>query len=250
MNPNCEECGGFGMVPLRVGDVVRPPAFTRCSCVLREDILYNAEQVMPGLLSALPVKRSPLSNKTTQDVWVTAPERWFSSHLRHVAIRQSPIWVGRVVSDADLMTSWLATIALKGVDILDADSFGVSTKFLTLPDLVVPSDLLVIRMGVKAARNSACAEVLVEAINLRKSLKKPTWVWDQPEHPLAPGHLFWGGDVGSVLASFQPVRVGLVEENLNVSLGVGLGGEVRVNPEPQVGTTPVTQPRRSLRGPR
>ncbi len=248
MNPNCLECGGFGMVPLRAGDVEKPPAFARCSCVLKEDIMANASQVMPGLLTALPVKRSPLTNKTNQNTWITAPERWFSSHLRHVSIRQTPVWSGRVVSDADLITSWLANIALKGMDVLDADSYGVSTQFITVPDLVIPPDLLVIRMGVKAARNSACAEVMVEAINLRKHEKKPTWIWDQPEHPLAPGHLFWSGDVGQALSGFQMVRVGLVEENVAVNYADVPSPETEKVSEGTADIVTRTPTRKTLRG--
>lgn len=253
MNPNCPECKGFGMIPLREGDVDRPPAFTRCTCVIREDILANASQVMPGLLTALPVKRSPLVGKTVNNVWITAPERWFSSHLRHVAIRQSPVWVGRVVSDAELVTSWLATVALKGAEIFDADAFGVSTKFLTITDLVTPPDLVVVRMGIKVARNSACAEVLAEAVNLRKHEKKPTWIWDQPDNPLAPGHLFWSGEVSQVLSGFQTIRVGVTEQNLPVSFDT----ELKPSPIPREEETvsegtpaaPAKAPRKTLRGP-
>ena len=81
----------------------------------------------------------------------------------------------------------------------------VSTKYLTIPDLVDPPDLLIIRMGVKVARNEAASEVLSEALNLRIHAGKPTWVWDEPLHPLNSGHLFWSKAVAQSLKGFEKV---------------------------------------------
>jgi hypothetical protein len=201
---DCPDCEGSGMVRVGEPDGL-PPKYKRCECVLREDLLANADRVMPGLSVAPPVSRSPLADKWKSNLMIHAPERWFRSHLRHVAIRRPPIWAGRVVSDADLVTSWLASVALKGDVILDPDSHGVSTQYITLADLVVPPDLLVIRMGVKVARNVAANEVLAEAIMLRKHLQKPTWVWALPDFPLAPGHLFWSDEVGRVMSDFLQI---------------------------------------------
>lgn len=201
---DCPLCEGVGF--LRACDPDgHPPKFKRCECILREDLLANAERVMPGLSLAPPVARSRLADLWKANVILHAPERWFRAHLRHVAIRRPPIWSGRVISDADLITSWLASVALKGGTILDPDSYGVSTQFLTLADLVIPPDLLIIRMGVKAARNVAASEVLCEALMLRIHDSKPTWVWAVPDLPLGPGHLFWSDELGRVLATFKPV---------------------------------------------
>ena len=186
-------------------DGTHPPSMTRCDCVLREDLLANAERVMPGLSTAPSVTRSSLAEAWSKNIWVTANSQWFSAHLRHVAVRRPPVWAGRVVSDADLVTSWLASTALKGIEILDADAYEASIKYLTLTDLATPPDLLIIRMGVKVARNVACSEVLAEAINMRLHLKRPTWIWDQPDRPLMEGHLFWSSDVDFSLATFQRV---------------------------------------------
>lgn len=201
---DCPLCEGVGF--LRACDPDgHPPKFKRCECVLREDLLANAERVMPGLSLAPPVARSTLADLWKSNVMIHAPERWFRTHLRHVAIRRPPIWSGRVISDADLITSWLASVALKGGTILDPDSYGVSTQFLTLADLVIPPDLLIIRMGVKVARNVAAPEVLCEAIMLRVHDDKPTWIWALPDLPLGPGHLFWSDDVGRALSVFKHI---------------------------------------------
>ena len=153
---------------------------------------------MKGLSKAPPIKKTPLLDGLEKNLRITAgPE--FLAHLRHVAIRQPTNWSFKVISDAELVTAWLASIALKGQDILDADAYKVSTEFLTVPDLVVPPDLVIIRMGIKVARNAAASEVLAEALNTRFHEDKPTWVWEEPNNPIGPGHLFWSDHVGLTL---------------------------------------------------
>lgn len=201
---DCLQCKGTGMVR-RESEPPHPPQFVRCPCVLRRDILANVDRGMNGLSRAPRVKSSPLLGQHSKNVWVTAGSD-FLAHLRHVAVRQPSTWLLRVTSDAELVTAWLASVALNGQDILDPDAYMVSTKHLTVTDLVTPPDLLVIRMGVKVARNQAAAEVLAEALNERMHSGKPTWVWDEPHHPLNAGHLFWSDEVASALRGFTHFR--------------------------------------------
>jgi hypothetical protein len=175
-------------------------------CVLHEDIVQNVERGMKGLSEARIVKESPLYEKHEKNLLVTAPSRWVRRHLRHVAVRRPPTWFFKVVSDADLVTAWLSSTAIKGIDIFDADAFAVSTEYLSIPDLVVPPDLLVIRMGIKAARNSASPEVLAETLNIRRHKDLPTWIWDDPSHPLGPGHMFWSDAVEGALAGYDQIK--------------------------------------------
>ena len=200
---DCPQCKGTGMVR-RESEPPHPPQYVRCSCVLRRDIIANVERGMAGLSKAPRVKSSPLHGLHDENVRITEGGV-FLSHLRHVAVRQPATWMLRVTSDAELVTAWLASVALKGQDIIDPDAYTVSTKHLTVTDLVTPPDLLVIRMGVKVARNQAASEVLAEALNERFHAGKPTWVWDEPHHPLNPGHLFWSDAVGRILKGFKQV---------------------------------------------
>ncbi len=182
-----------------------PPTFSRCSCAIKGDILANVEKGLKGLSAAPVVKSSPLVDRQDSSLWITAGDE-FLAHLRHIAIRQPASWSFRVVSDAELVTAWLATVALKGDDIIDADAHLVSTRYLTIPDLVVPPDLIIIRMGVKVARNVASPEVLAEALNIRYHEDKPTWVWDEPHHPLGMEHLFWSDTVSRILKPWERLR--------------------------------------------
>lgn len=143
---------------------------------------------MNGLSKAAKVKTTPLLKLVEENVWVTAHEGWFKAHLRHVAVRSPPSWGFSVVTDAELMTAWLATVALKGAEIIDTDTRQHvemrSLRYLTLTDIAVPPALLIIRLGVKTARNEAMPEVLDETIRMRLHEHQPTWIWDQPDAPL------------------------------------------------------------------
>jgi hypothetical protein len=176
-----------------------------CSCVLLRELRANMERAMPGLSSASVVEGSPLLDKERGNLIVTAHDEWFRAHLRHVVVRNPPTWFARVCSDADLVTAWLATASLQGNQVLDPDANAVSLTHATIADLVTPPDLLIVRMGIKAARNAACSEVLVEALNLRLHADKPTWVWDTPTQRLVPGHLFHSEAVDGVLRRWERV---------------------------------------------
>lgn len=232
-DPNCSQCHGDGVVPLPkdpTKDIRQPPAYRRCKCVLHKDILANVERGMKGLSSAKPVRKSPLMEKVDKSVWVTASQDWFKAHLRHVAIRQPPTWFFKVVSDADLMTAWLASVALDGKEILDPDATKVSLEHLTLVDLIVPPQLLIIRTGVKTARNVATPEVLVETLSQREHLGLPTWVWDQPTWELHDTRAY-SDDVGRYLASWDHMKV--------------MGHDPAAVPQTKGGYTEMTLPGRS-----
>lgn len=204
----CPECGGRGVLPVERPETptshkwIHPPAYRRCRCLLRRDIVANVERGMRGLMKAPPVKTSPLIKHFEHDLWITANKAWFMAHMRHVGIRQPPTWFFKVVTDADLMTAWLASVALKGQAILDPDAAKVSLTHLTLVDLVQPPQLLIIRLGVKQARNVASPEVLLEAIREREHLLQPTWVWDTEEERLAEGHVCYSPYVVEALSTW------------------------------------------------
>lgn len=190
----CNVCGDTGFTVVEDGSN-GPPTTQVCMCVLRRQLVANLERGMRNLSHAAPLskgERSPLTPHVKADLRVTASPSWFASHLRHTAARQSADWGFRVVTDAELMQAWLATAALQGTEILDADvreAAPVSLRKLTLVDIAEPPELLVIRLGVKAARNAAMPEVLYEALLIRNHVGRPTWVWDQPDAPFDQSHL-------------------------------------------------------------
>jgi hypothetical protein len=203
---DCKVCMGEGSY--MIGQDDGPPAYQLCRCTLEAAILANAERGMRGLSTAPKVPKSPLFQRDFSDLWVTAEKVTFAAHLRHVAIRKPPSWGFKVVSDAQLMTAWLATASLKGDGIWDADARKVSLTHATLVDLVDPPELLVVALGIKAARNEAMPEVLLEALTHRAHLGKPTWLWDQPHHRLDGGdHLAFNEYVKAFLHDWERIKI-------------------------------------------
>lgn len=203
-NPKCKVCKGVGKVRVKMNNA--PPKEKLCDCTIASRLLKNADNGWYGCSSAPKVVESPLSDLTDDNVWVTGDMEWMKAHVRHIAIRKPLSWRFKVITDKELMASWLATAALAGVDILDKEAFEVTTAKLSIEDLVQPYDLVIFRLGVKAARNSAMPEVLLEALALREHLEKATWVWDQPHRPLVEGHRCWSMNVQVELDSWTRVR--------------------------------------------
>ena len=215
--PPCQLCSGRGRLFLEEGPA--GPITRRCDCVLMEDILSSVERGWPGLLrTGVPLSEaSPLKDHLTKPLYIRAVLQTFKNHLRHVALREGPDWNFKVITDADLMVAWLANVSLSGANILDPDIKRPSLDSLTLLDLVVPPDLLVIRLGVKSARNVAMSEVFLEALMHREHEGLPTWIVDQPTKPLQEGHLCWSSEVQSYLNSWEKLKLKGTTEELEVS---------------------------------
>lgn len=211
-NPNCKECHGRGVVvaPPRPGSVIAGGRTVPCECVIKRDILFNVERGWRGLSSASVIPTSPLVGLESTNLRVTGSQKSIREHLRHVAVRRGPRWMFNVVSDSDLMDSWLARI--EDQDVIDADvgqlrRQPVTSKYGALVDLVEPPELLIIIVGVKAARNSAMPEVMAEALKHRAHLNKITWIVDQPEYLLATGHISYSDMVGAIISLWKKVSL-------------------------------------------
>lgn len=202
--PNCPQCLGRGVVnaPPKPGRVIVGGRTIPCGCILERDILANVERGWRGLTQATPIASSPLKGHEDKNLRITAGHKTIREHLRHIAVRQGPKWAFNVVSDADLMDSWLARVDDK--DIIDGDveqmrRQPVTSKYGALVDLVEPPDLLIMIMGVKAARNSAMPEVVLEALQHRAHKNKATWIVDQPEYRLVGGHISHSGHIAALI---------------------------------------------------
>jgi len=210
-NPDCKDCLGRGVVPSKVKSAIYVGERTQpCMCVLARDILANVERGWRGLTQAPKIESTRLMGQHGKNLWITMPTSQFRSHLRHIAIRMGPRWNFNVVSDADLMDSWLARV--DDDDVYDGDVHNmrqapVTSKYGALVDLVEPPELLILITGVKAARNSAMPEVLLEALLHRNHINKPTWIIDNPDARLASGHISYDGHVGNFLRTWPHVNL-------------------------------------------
>ena len=212
--PDCGKCLGRGVVPVpsdrrpkgSLGELTQP-----CSCVLSRTILANLDRGWKGISKARPLPGSPLYGKINQNLWITGSILQLRQHIRHVAVRMGPYWNFQVVSDAVMMDAWLSLDVSKVWDPdIEAIRQTVSNRYARLSDLVDPADLLIIQLGVKAARNKAMPEVFLEALNRRYLMQqdKPTWVMDQPVYPLTEGHISYNDRIAELLSTWEHIELG------------------------------------------
>lgn len=211
--PSCPHCHGRGVVPY----VMEPrPRFvideimTPCECVRVRDVLVNVKRTWGVLAKAEPVKSTPLKGKECENLWITASTATLKAHLKRVILGGSSNWYVRVVTDAELMDAWLSR-DIPDNEVIDTDVLQVrkSSKkvWMSLSDLTDPPDLLVVRLGVKAARNSAMSEVLQETLNTRAHEDKPTWVVDSQVSPLNPNLLAYSEQVGEAMEDWEHIEL-------------------------------------------
>lgn len=220
---DCPHCKGRGVLPIEI-DGWPGGGAQNCICVFKRDLLANVKRVWKVLLSVDSVERSPLLPLTKKNLWITASGYTLKRHMRHVAFRMGTQWDARVVADATLITAWLSTAKnVRDGDVVRPTVEGMeydgppSDDYQTLVDLVAPFELLIIRLGIKAAANKEMAPVLAEALNEREMLGKPTWVIDSPGHPLRSGHKCFSEEVMTILEDFGRVVLPDEESTLPVS---------------------------------
>ena len=251
--PDCPECQGRGVVRAPVSTVTSPyavcPQTRVCKCVLMRDVIANVERGWKGLMAAPPIPSSPLRGRETESLLIVTTVSLFQRHLRHVACRMGPRWFFQVVTDADLMEAWLSK-DLPEEDIADPDVNFIRgsrpTRYSTLMELVEPPELLVLRLGVKVARNRAMPEVLLEALQHRQHRSQPTWVVDLSYAQLGEEHVSWSPQVEEFLGTLA--RVSLREgEPLQLET-LGESTEQAKSPE-AVPTTPEAPAKPKKKGP-
>lgn len=210
---------------MAIGEVTRI-----CSCVMVRDVKLNLERGWKGLSKAAPIKSSPLSGKHKDNVMITATSFKLKQHIRHVAARMGPRWNFLVVSDATLMDAWLS----KGLDVYDPDIAGLrederrrmdKSPIEALSELVEHPALLIVCLGVKAARNSAMSEVMLETLTLRDFRDKPTWIVDQPSYPLMEGHISYSVHVGNHIEDWDHIALDPYAGVSSMDIGTSVPGE-------------------------
>ncbi len=211
---NCQACGGTGYIQQNDR---RVPAVIRCKCQTVQLLQTALEAGWHGLTSVSGLaETSPLESMVDRDCWVTADLETMRQHVRRTTIRRwttgyqsGKAWRFLVVTDSELMSSWLQNLVRDGETVWDPDVIGLHQSFNALASIALPPDLLIVRLGVKAAPNKAMPDVLLEAMLERQHLGKPTWVWDQVSNPLSEGHRCHSLAVAEHLRDFQRVTLGV-----------------------------------------
>ena len=205
-HPKCPRCRGRGVIPVpqkerkpwMAGEITQ-----QCLCTLRRDQIDNLRRAWRPAMSAPKLDSTPLLQNSNRNLRIRADLQPLKRHIRTLAMRQRPHWMFKVITDIDLMTSWLYSAN----EVFDGDvgharlrGENMSTR---ITDLVEPWELLIIRLGVKAARNNATPEVLHEALLHREQLDLPTWVVDDPQRPFQDGHLAWSAEVAALVSDWE-----------------------------------------------
>lgn len=158
-----------------------------CHCMMDALKLQNMEKVWPSLSEATEIPdlrlNPPLRSLLKRDLWITAQEMVFRAHLKAVAFTQDTMWDARVISDLDLVETWLKTAKAQGHKIYDSEIDNHKGKFIAMDiaELVTPFDLVILKLGVKQAPNKETHSVLLEALATRRHLGRPVWIVDQPD---------------------------------------------------------------------
>ena len=215
----CPLCNGRGVVLSKRTSHTPVEAVEPCVCRLREQLADRLESFWRGL-SRVPKldKPSVLMEYVDRSCRITAPESVMRSHLKSVLIRlllsRGMSFSARIITDEDLVTAWLSTAAII-LDLEVAENLP-SLDYPTVKDLSLPPDLLVIRLGVKRARNEATPEVLLEALTQREHVNKVTWLWDQNDKLYQSGHIAFSSDVQNYVSIWPRKRL---ESVLTPSVG-------------------------------
>lgn len=211
---SCQSCGGSGYIqqPNR-----KVPAVVRCKCQTVQLLQTALDAGWHGLTQVTGLaETSPLEALVDQDTWVTADLETMRQHVRRTAIRRwshgfqaGKSWRFLVVTDSELMSSWLQNLVRDGETVWDPDVVGLHQSFNALASIALPPDLLIVRMGVKAAPNRAMPDVLLEALLERQHMGKPTWIWDQLNNPLTDGHRCHSLSLMDHVKGYQRVTLGV-----------------------------------------
>jgi hypothetical protein len=187
-DPKCSRCRGRGFI---YGESMLDGGHS-CECTFEGMRLENMGRIWRALPIAKDIpglrENAPLRQLVSREIWITAKIPVFQAHLKAVAFNQPIMWDCRVFSDKDLLTAWLNTARAQGHEIYDAEVRAARIGAMDIDELVESPGLVILVLGIKQAPNKETPNVLLEAIQVRRHLGKPTWVVDQPDQPVDQMH--------------------------------------------------------------
>ena len=198
--------------------------------------IASADNITRSPLYALGEKGgAPKIDRSTENLFLKAYWSDLLPHLKWTLACKGPMFRYRVVTDEKIKTVFLGNESYRGRakdvrdDIVTYNSIG---------DLVGPDlDLVILRLGFLGYKNVAMPGILKEALMLRESAMKPTWIVEVPSSLFGYGHFSYNEDVGSYIErTFQVVNLVCARSETGAPHGVA-GAE---DMEEEVGLGPHT----------
>jgi hypothetical protein len=187
-DPDCPHCGGTGFI---MGESMLEGGYD-CECMLDALRRENMEKIWRSLSEAKEVpalrEKPPLLRLTSRSLWITSPLELLRRHLKAVCYHKDTMWDAKVRTDAMILDSWFGTLKAQGAKIYDIEIEKSILEAIDIRDLVEPPELCIIVLGIKKLPNKEAPNSLLEAIGYRRHVNKPTWIVDQPDHPIDQMH--------------------------------------------------------------
>jgi len=170
---------------------------------------------------------------------------WLRPHLRY-ALGLDWSLSFKIITDQHIKAVFVGSESYKARarDIRDD-----SPTYNSLGDLVGPPDLVILRLGHLGHKNRAAAGAIKEALRIRETLNKPTWLVDEADHPWSRSFSYDPDLEDYIDDNFKTVKVEGVdpgEEEVEEEEDVGMG----VEDEDEFEAPPAKKTRKKKRRPK
>jgi len=213
-NPVCQLCNGtYWREEIRDGEIAPWP----CAC-LRKEMMFRflgpelarakhrkSELFMPELD---PETNQIIGDRTVDNLFIKGVWAEAAAHLRWALSGKkadTPGFSFRLVNDEKLLRVYLGQFSYSNRSKKVRDDLAT---YNNLSDLISDCSLLIVRLGQLAYKNVAAGDVLQEALNIRASESKPTWLIEGEVY-FGDGHKCYNDTVGRYVESnFEVIDVG------------------------------------------
>lgn len=239
---NCPTCGGSGYI--EQWEPGKVPYTVRCKCLKKKELAQALNRVWPGLGRSVGVVDSPLAGYLGKNLWASGSKASIKAHLREVIVKSGRPGDFRVYDDVDLPRAWLGE--LKDYEIIDVELSLTTPQARDLTELIDLPKQLVLFLGVKHNPMQTMPRTLLETLNRRERVDKPTWVFDSSEYPLTDGHVCFSGDIMDYLSPWDHIMLeggqdSIIEEGGQRSgfLDIPAGSPTQAPTKKKKGTVPM-----------
>lgn len=212
---NCPFCkGAQWLYEEYEGDVLIPK---RCVCLERKLL---RDYLGPEICDVKWVKSElyqPVRNEetgkiegdlTVSNLFLKGTWAITCQHLRWVLSAKrlySPGFTFKIITDDRLVRVWLGAEAYRNRSLSIREDVETNNS---LSDLLTETALIIIRLGF-VKRNKATPQVLDEALGIRESVNRPTWIVEGSEKSYLPGHPSYSDEVAEhIQKRFRVIDLG------------------------------------------